>query len=490
MKKLLLILLVLSMLLTVLAACGTKPDPADDDAPGEESFTDDDTGTKAPEEYVLPERDYDGRDFTILMPPGKTWQVEEHQVNPEALNEALFQRNTQLEFAYDVVITPIYKGNNAEEWNRLIHTEANAQTGAYDIVYYPLSYGMIGYISQSRYFESLLDVDYLDLSQDWWLKDWNEILTMNEKLYGVSGYGVVEAMSGAIEVYFNKNIYNEIYPDSDYSELYTLVTAGDWTIDEMVKMAKDATKDLNGDGVIGDDDRYGIVTNSIAYALLYALGSEYITPSETEGYVLNFNDEHNVDVFQKLFYICREDYYRYETSDWLAPNQVFGDGRSLFQISAFDQAWRIMQTGVEYGILPLPKYDTDQENYRTVNNAIGCFAIFTCCDDLEFSAIMLNAWNYYSYKVVCPQYKDSFYKYQVGKESRDSEMIDLIFANMVPEFAHAYGVSFGSVANKIYSLIMNKDTGYTSFYKTNQETWQSQLDIILGKKDAAPSPFD
>lgn len=364
-----------------------------------------------------------------------------------------------------------------------------SQSGDYDICYYPLSYGMIGYISQSRYFYNLLEVDYIDLSCDWWLEDWNDTLTMNNKLYGINGYGVVESMSGATEIYFNKTIYDGLYPDSSYSELYKMVDDGKWTIDRMMEMAETARNDLDGDGVMGETDRYGIVSSNIAYVLLYSMGSEYIIPDENEGYVLNFNGEHNIDVFQKMFRLCNSDYYLH-MNEWLAPNTVFGDGLALFQISAFDQAYRIMKTGVDYGILPLPKYNEAQTRYYTVNNATGCFTIFTSCDDLEFSAIMLNAWNYYSYEIIRPQYKESFYKYNIAGESEDSRMIDLIFENMTPEFAHAYGTSFGNPAGKIYSLILNKDTGYTSFYKGNEDTWQSQLDIILGKKEAAPSPFD
>lgn len=491
MKKLLLGLLVLSMLLATLAACGKKP--ADSTVPSgdaTDSATDSTGTSEAEKPYELPVRKYDGRKFTILMPPGKIWQLEEHQVNPDALNSAIFSRNSELEFAYDVDITPMYKGNNALEFNQTVHTELNAQTGAYDVCYYPLEYGMIGYISQSRYFYNLLEANYLDLECDWWLQDWNDILTMNNKLFGICGYGVVEAMSGAVETYFNKTIYNELYSESDYSELYQTVDAGKWTIEKMTEMAMTAKRDADGDGTMNPDkDRYGIVSNGIAYALLYSMNSEYIIPDETEGYVLNFKGEHNVDVFQKLFRVCNSDYYLHMT-EWLAPNQVFGDGRALFQISAFDQAYRIMQTGVDYGILPLPKYDEAQTRYYTVNNAKGCFAIFTTCDDFDYSSMLLNAWNYYSYNIIRPQYKDSFYKYQVGKESEDSRMIDLVFKSMSPEFAHAYGTSFGNVAGKIYSLILNKDTGYSTLYSSNKDTWQSQLDIILGKKAAAPSPFD
>ena len=489
-------MLALLLLLTVFASCTTVSNSSDNKSTNGAAnetggASGDGTNPDTDEPYVLPERSFDGREFRILMPPGKIWQLEEHSVNPDQLNKAIYERNMEVEFAYHVAITPVYKGNSGSEYNQLIHQELNAQTGDYDVCYYPQSYGMIGYINQSRYFYNLLENEYINLNCDWWLKDWNSILTMNNKLYGISGYGVVESMSGATEVYFNKTLYNDLYPQSSYTELYTMVEEGKWTLGRMEEMAKAAKNDLDGDGVMEETDRYGVVSNTIAYVLLYAMGSEYIVPDENEGYVLNFNAEHNFDVFEKLYrFVNNSEKYYLHMTEWLAPNTVFGEGRALFQISAFDQAYRIKNTGVDYGILPLPKYDEQQTRYYTVNNATGCFTIFTTCDDLEFSSIMLNAWNYYSYQIIYPQYKESFYKYNIAGESEDSSMIDLIFESMTPEFAHAYSVSFSSAAGKIFGLILNKDSGYTSLYKTNQELWQSQLDTILGKKQAAPSPFD
>lgn len=495
MKKLLTLLLALLMLLSVFAACTTVGNEPNQSNSGTTQAPTNSTGDpnqppaqKPP--YELPERDFDGDVFNILVPPGKIWQFESHSVNPEVLNEVIMERNMEVEFGYHAVVEPIYKGNSNLEYNQLIHQELNAQTGDYDAVYYPTSYGMIGYINQSRYFCNLLDNQYIDMDCDWWLKDFNKLLVMDNKLYGVNGYGVVESMSGTTAVFFNKTMYNSLFSETgDYTDLYKMVDAGKWTLDQMQAMAEVA-KDDKGNGSMGDeDDVYGVVSNSISYVLLYGMNSNYIAKNGESEYALNFNEEHNLNVFEKLYRFCNKDFYLNMT-DWLAPNTVFGDGRALFQITAFDQAYRIKNTGVDYGILPLPKYDEAQTRYYGVNNATGCFAIPTTCDSVEFSSIMLNAWNYYSYQIIYPEYKESFYKYNIAGESEDSTMIDLIFNSWTPEFTHVYSVSFSNPAGKIYNMILQKNTGYTSFYRENQEIWQDQLDIILGKKQAAPSPFD
>lgn len=472
-------LLALLLLLGTLASCGKKP-PTPDPGTGE---TDSDSQTEPVTEapYELPVKKYGGAELKLLIPPGKIWQFEEHAVNTDILNDAIFKRNSELEFAYEIQLKQIYKGNDSTEYNAALNAEMTSQSGSYDICFYPNVYGMIGMVVSSHYFRNLTDMDSIDLSQPWYVQGWNDPCTIEGRLYGAVSYGSVEPMSGAVGVFFNKDMYGSVF-DSDPDEMYDLVDAGGWTLEKLEQLSAEAKGDTDGDGVT---DRYGLSADFKGSLLVYSLGAEYVVKNESGEYQLNFEDEHNVNVFQRLFRFLNSDSFLYVSGTIFDNNKTFTEGTVLFNLNSFDNGHRIKASEINYGVLPYPKYDGEQKHYITVNAAMGFFSIPTTVDDAEFSAMLLNGLAYYSYEIIRPVYKETFLKKGVSLQSKDSHMIDLIFDSITPDFSYIFRVSFGNHDSKIYRMMIEKNTGYAKYCRENVDLWQSQLDIILGKKEAS-----
>ena len=112
-KKLLLVLITLSVLLPTFASCSEKPadeTTADTTAPAAESdvSTISETETEADSEELLPDipkLDFEGRTFTILTSGlndtnGKDWIT--YDVYAESINDAVFERNEYLNSTYNI----------------------------------------------------------------------------------------------------------------------------------------------------------------------------------------------------------------------------------------------------------------------------------------------------------------------------------------------------------------------------------------------------
>lgn len=497
MKKILTLLTTLLILLVPLVSCkkdAGKDPPGSSEVPGDISV---DGGSETEEPpYTLPERDYEWRNFNILIPPGKVWEFEEHAVNTDLLNSLIVQRNTRVEFAYKVSLNYIKKGNDASEYQAVLNAEMTGQNGDYDMCFYPNVYDTsASMIVNSQYFYNLTDMDYIDLSQDWWVQGWNDPCTINGKLYGAVGYGTVQPMSGAVGVFFNKDIYTEVFADnalgidSNYESLYEFVENGAWTFEKMSTMSEMAKLDVDGNGIMNELDRYGLTADFKGTYLLYSMGSEYVIPDEEEGYVLNFGADHNLDVFEKLYAFLTGGSFRY-TDDMFTNNKSFTEGLALFNLNSFDNGNRIKMgaTSFDYGILPYPKYDTEQKDYITVNASMSYFSIPTTVDDLEFSQIMMNAFNYYSLEVIRPKFADTVLKYGISQDVKDAKMIDLIFDSLTPDFSYIFRATLDHHDYHIYNMIVQPSTQkyktYSTFIKGNTDYWQKQLDTILGKTTA------
>ena len=95
-------------------------------------------------------------------------------------------------------------------------------------------------------------------------------------------------------------------------------------------------------------------------------------------------------------------------------------------------------------ILPLPKYDTLQENYRSwVNYLAPVLVIPSTLDEttLHNTATLLDALSFYSDRDVLPEYYDVVLKGRGAKDAQSVEMLDLVGKTKSFDASIAYGWS-------------------------------------------------
>ena len=104
----------------------------------------------------------------------------------------------------------------------------------------------------------------------------------------------------------------------------------------MCKMADDVTGDLNGDGKMDINDRYGVAAegNWLLNCIPYACGIKLVERTSDGSFKLALNSEKMVNVVEK-----------------------FDSGRSLFQFYPLYKIYEFRDSAVDYGVLPFPKYD-------------------------------------------------------------------------------------------------------------------------------------
>ena len=117
----------------------------------------------------------------------------------------------------------------------------------------------------------LHEIDTLDLSASWWDQNSVKQLSVAGKLYAAVGNISSFAFVGSYAVFVNKGILESYNLENPYEA----VRSGKWTFDKMGEMAKAVAHDLNGDGVPGKEDMFGLSSEALGMVTLNAAGVKF-----------------------------------------------------------------------------------------------------------------------------------------------------------------------------------------------------------------------
>ena len=84
----------------------------------------------------------------------------------------------------------------------------------------------------------------------------------------------------------------------------------------------------------------------------------------------------------------------------------------------------------DFGILPLPKYDENQEKYETLNWS-GFMVIPATAGDLEMVGTVVENLGYLNDKIVLPAFYEILLGQKISRNEESSQMLDIIFEGSV-----------------------------------------------------------
>ena len=226
------LLLLFALIFTALAACATEPGGASgaSEAGGASSGAE-----SAAEGFPLEEKNFGGKEITVLCVDRHTYGVmqfvPDSELKANAVNDAVAERNNLIEEKYGLTIKAVGE-NFPIETLRLAVTSG---IDDYDMICDTMM-GMMPLIPENLYLA--LD-DYIDISHEWWDQNANELLTLNDKHYLLSGDAIITDDDYTYLLLYNKTMYaDNAELSGKYGDLYDLVREGKWTLDVMYEMMK------------------------------------------------------------------------------------------------------------------------------------------------------------------------------------------------------------------------------------------------------------
>ncbi|MCI8388811.1 MAG: hypothetical protein HFE63_10165 [Clostridiales bacterium] len=480
--KLLTLAIMLSTLTTV-ASCGNEMKTPNDVDSTNTNDTGDSSDTTAAEDDNAPEiKDFGGADFNILL-----WNLSKlayTEENGDVINDATYRRNAKVQELYNVNfkydVRDIQHPANYGDWLGILTSSIMADDDAYQLA------GGYAYRlasdSLNGNFQNLNDNPNIDFSQPWWPSNLLEVANLGGNMTIAFGNMDSEFYNVNYAVYFNKKLAEEY----SITDLYDSVYDGSWTVDKLFKYAQDGARDLNGDQVIDDNDRYGWISEwNMAIDAFITAGDIKITEYDSDhNPKLVGLTERYVDLQQKLSsFIYNSGAVSYKTeSDQI---DLFMNGQGLFLGTKLGNAHTMREMNDDFGILPYPKYDEAQEDYYTYNacgNSTGYIIPITA--DGDMAGAILEALAYYGWRDIRPEYIERALK---GKSARDDEsaaMLDMIFDNIAFEFTNVYAYAFGDEKSPtLYMRLATKQkkelsSMWAANEKSNNETMERLINSL------------
>ena len=457
---------------------GKQPESNSDTSAADSSSAEETTDQLAPP--VLPDEKYDGYEFRILTRvEGYGIYNNEHLVvegeNGEVLNDALYNRCRNVEEKLDVKFSEIVTTG-------LVETEITktvmAGDDSYDLT--------IIYDNPALGTEYLVDfntLEYVNLDRPWWDQNYSAAFSINGKLCTAVGSIMITHMDSVFAMFYNKKLA------SDYKlpDLYELVRNGSWTMPKFFELTKDVTADLNGDGKFElGNDRIGYTFDLQAgRALLPSCGMKVATKTADDSYEYAFMTDKFVEMYAKVYRLVNEyDYSVYsngniETMQGEDVYSIFKSGYVLFLGSGIRGTDNLRDMTADYGIIPYPMYDENQDSYYTFNYGTPYMSMLLSTKDPEMTAVMLEALNAESYKSVVPAYLDTALKGKYSRDAETAEMLDLVNSTSFFDFTFVNETSTDHIVMWFFDQLASGVENIASAYEGRKSGFENSLQKLL-----------
>lgn len=432
--------------------------------------------------------------------------VDEANSRVDAISAAVYRRNQQIETTYNCKIQQV-----ASDGSQIEHLLAcYTNNDGYDLTI--IMAKAAAQAATQNLLRNLKDMPYVDLSNEAFDQNSINELSVDDKLYFLSGDMNVSTMEVAglsiVNMEFYEKIVDDIVADfgndTTYSDIYNIVKSKKWTMETMMKIAEKANvdfgQDLDASGLraspidydgnetykSGDSVGYFQYYNSTLW-YFYASGGRISTKNEEGKHEMVIGN----DTAQTLYDYLYENFNRKVKVPWIPHdasavlNANFLTGDVLFMdVSLFEIRTELYANAdFEYGILPNPVLEEKME-YRSLvffNNWAHLWAIPSMLgtQNEEYAQRLLQVFAVYSSlpESTMYAYYDRTICFTAAKDNNSREVMDIIRTSMIYDLALLYP-SWGGLET-ILTQIPNKEAPEYASVKDSLDRIIPQMEETL-----------
>lgn len=493
MKKTLCLLLAL-LTLVVFVACATpgNDDPADttttpsNTPSGSDSSSQDPNSQTTPAETTAPEEAdelgnvrFDGQEYDILSRKLTSYEVLSEEITGDLIADAVFQRNITIEDRFGVKVNVIEEPGNWDDKNTFMAKVTNSVLSGdhdYDLVMTHSAY-IVNLAVQGRGYD-MYELDGIDFSKKWWCQKYVDNASMLGHAYtamGDIGYTIYEYMEC---VFFNKGLADDVgVPD-----LYPIVESGEWTYDKLKQYSLLLGDDLDANGVHDRNDLYGLGVNGHCCRMTATFWDAQMTVVGDNGrHTINLPNEKYLAIYDELYSLVygNPENVFFVTEGAKIETEMFMNNQLMFFVEKLGNAVTMKDSDVEYGIVPFPKYDSNQENYiSSARDALSAILVVSNIESPEMVGTITEAMCMLGYQQITPVYYETSLKYKYLNDPSAMKMLDLIRDTMTFDFAATYTNSLNLIYSVLGDNIKNNVSSISALVKGSKKVWQNGIDQL------------
>lgn len=445
--------------------------------------------------YVPAVSDMGGRKFHILSKmegdESGRWTAEDFKIEEadgDVVNDAIFNRNQKLEELFNCDIVNHFEAmGNLFSYTLYGTISKLVQAGdtTYDFMMPPIQDS--AKLAADGILWDLTMFDSINLDQPWWNQVFDEATSIGGKSYYANGDISLTFMRAAYAILFSKNVLSKYDLESPYS----LVTDGKWTIDALMGMARSAAEDINGNGYMDSEDNIGMAMLYNSGEAFYAATGVKLVTVEDGKLTWTGDSARSLSVMEKIYQIYDEkqttincDVASLMSGNYATLTNVdrgatfLSTDKTLFLFGTMNNVPLMRDMDGDFGILPLPKFDENQERYYSYVHTWSASAatIPITAQYPEETALFMEAAAYYASEMITPAYYDVALKTKYARDDESQKMLDIIYENRWCDLGNLYNV--GEVLTGMTSLVTSGKNSFASMIASKESNIESTLEAI------------
>lgn len=355
---------------------------------------------------------------------------------------------------------------------------ANGQAGVddYQLVITHPSVGLTELITSDLLYD-IAALESVNLNQPYWATDMMDEIRIHGRY--LLGYQDLCLMAADVVV-FDK----ALAADWNRDFLYEDVLNEAWTLERFMEMSAGMFQDMDGDGIRSEYDMYGLCILDRENLNSFLPASDIrVAASDENG---NYSVEH-LEYNDKLFTLCDRivEMYRREEVHAYDPmresNQTYPNATALFYLCNTSTLGNLKKKEIDFGILPYPKWDMDQDGYRS-RSRNGFMCVPKSIMNPDMVGDVLELMGYYATDV-----KTAYYEQLLGTRTADApddtRMLDIIWESQVTDMGYILR-DRSSALNQLVSVLADtceKGDSLVSTIKANVKPAQKYLEKLLSQ---------
>ncbi len=452
-KKIIALLLVLLMIVPAIVACNDTKKPSGDDEDdvntiGGDEYEEEDPKNaainKLVDEYIeelSSQHKFNGKTFVWIGGGSQAPDPESDGETGDVEKDAFYFRQRDIEENFGITwenyMPESMEGQSTHPVVDAVKQDVLAGTNSYDAAY-GTPVAVAGPLFRQDTLADVSEYNGVDFEREWWPQSLLDTYHINGAIYFLNGPIVSSNYVDTSCVIYNKQVAEDYGIDG----LYDIVESGEWTFDKMFEIAGAIPENNSGAGAYRYMDPAGIAT-------LYACGYE-ITKYDAEGKpyieeVLPVELSNLSDKFSAIFSDDTQtvnvkgvrtnngEEFTEKYDGYEGYQDMFVDGRGLFMFTTTGGAAELRKEDVKFGILPMPKKDTAQEDYISYVDPWGAFNAFVpkTTKDPTVTGVILEAMAAYGYRYIRPALYETILKGRSTTDYESQGMVDIVFSTKV-----------------------------------------------------------
>ena len=471
----------------------------------------------------LPSLNYQNDEISVLNWNAENLEFDVEQITADNVSNAIYDRNGEIERRLNVELKFTTEEGDVKHMKpfvALVQRVYDAKTHDFDLI---ASYSRTeGMLAIQGYLEDLKTIEgsYINLEKPWWPDNVINTVSIADSMYFISGDISPNVLHQMQVLYFNKSLLNQYWNaaaeakgfTSDRDEnnkeivspaarmIYEMAYNGTWTIDELINL----TRGADGSGTFKDTgsvanaedtsgDQYGFVSTGYQIDSFYTGSNLRLIEHVDTGEVLIVSPDYGsfktVKLVDKLgdWFAERNAYADNNENDanvWINP---WNKGNSMF---VAQRAHGVKNLDVEwdYGVMPMPKYDTKQANYYTcMGNPFTLYGIFKGLDDLgnrkatlvQMTAV-LECWASETYRLVTPEVFEVNMQLKYADTQYETDMFEIVRSSVVFDLGRIFANDMAFMSELPSRCAVN-NASWASTYGAYKRSLDTKLEKIVDK---------